>query len=98
MLSIGAGREDWKFAKHDMRNPGIAKILQATLEIAYACGETNEVWQAKHRLGDRHQRLNAYLGSGFAIDDASAETLNYIAAAWRYEVKNHPEIISDFRD
>lgn len=97
MLSIGAGREDWKFANCDMTNPGIKTVLQATLEIAYACGETNEIWQAKHRLGDRHQRLNAYIGGGFEIDDASADTFAKIQTAWRQEVIKNPKIVLAFR-
>jgi len=81
MLSLGAGRTAWPFKGADMVNPGIKTVLQATLEIAYACGETNEVWQAKTLLGKNHTRWNPDLPKDFAIDDASPATLAALALA-----------------
>lgn len=96
MLSIGAGKTNWKYNASSMINPGIATVLGATLDIAYACGETNEVWQCKSLLGDRHTRLVAKLGAGYAIDDASPATLQAMANAWIAELGNNPAVVKEW--
>lgn len=89
MLSLGAGRMKWKFLGMDLVNPPIKDALAATLEIVYACGETNEVWQARTFLRDRHLRLNADLGLGFAIDDSTPATFATMTEAWQEELAKY---------
>ena len=90
MLSLGAGRTSWPYKGSDLVDPGAVTALKATVRAVYACGETNEVWQARYLLGSRHIRVNPDLPSAFGIDDASPATLATIASAWKAEADRNP--------
>jgi len=81
MLSLGAGKTPWPYKGPDMVNPSVATVIAATVDIAYACVESNEVWQAESWLGSHYVRCNPVLATNYAIDDASPATLAALAAA-----------------
>ena len=83
MLSLGAGCCDWKYSNRDLTDPSIATVLEATLEIVYSCGETNECWQARSLLNwgkGTYRRISPYIDN-YGIDDASEATLAALAKA-----------------
>ena len=80
MVSLGAGETNWKYADCDMTNPSIARVLEATLAIAYGTPEITACWMARKRLGDRYVRLNPFVYDS-AIDDASEDNLNALVSA-----------------
>jgi hypothetical protein len=94
MLSLGAGKMPWPFAGEDLTDPGIVKVLEATLQILFSCGEASEVWQAASFLGVGHVRLNPFLGKTYAIDDASTATLAALEDIWTKAVDSNPDVFS----
>ncbi len=80
MLSLGNGNTPWPYAGQDMSNPGIAGVLQATVDIAYSGPEDAMVWLAKQELGAKHTRINPVIPD-YPIDDASGATLNAMQLA-----------------
>lgn len=94
MLSIGSGRTRWPVS--GMRNPCLLRPALATIKMVFAGGESNAVWQAESILGQNHYRLEADLGAGFAIDDASVKTLSDIEFAMESAIARNLNLIEPF--
>lgn len=98
MLSLGAGRKVWPYIGVDMSNPNLRTLLEATVEMVYACAENTSVWQAKNMLATgNHLRINPNLLSDFAIDDASPETLGKIASIWVTAAQMNSDLSNFFK-
>jgi hypothetical protein len=82
MLSIGSGNTKWTISPTGMLNPCVLMAAIRTITIVFAGGETNSTYLASRNLGDKYLRLEADLGQGFAIDDASKKTQDAMTQIW----------------
>jgi len=96
MLSIGGGRTAWTADGDAMINPSIIRAALATINVVFAGGENNAVWQAESLLRGNHYRLESDLGQGLAIDDASPNALDLMTTAMCLQMNNHPELLGAF--
>lgn len=89
MLSLGAGDTIWKESPTSMNNPSVARAGINTITIVFSAGESAEVYKASKILKNNHYRISPNLGNGFAIDDASTNTLNSLKTAAESSLTTH---------
>ena len=95
MLSLGNGNTPWGYMGASA-NPGIAKVAEITLDIAYAGPESAMVWLTRQQLGHRYYRVDPVIAN-HAIDDARHETLTSMRIAAIAALHDNPFIVPTFK-
>lgn len=81
LLSLGAGDSKWNKSPKTMINPSIATAGIETIDIVFSAGESAEIYKAGKILKNNYCRFSPDLGNGYAIDDASKNTLSSLQLA-----------------
>jgi uncharacterized protein len=82
MLSLGTGRPPWPFAKKNMADPGLVRVLEATIAAALEGPESLAVWEAESIMGKRFFRLNPKIPAGLDMDTATPESFEVRRQIW----------------
>jgi patatin-like phospholipase/acyl hydrolase len=96
MLSIGGGKVKWDVNGSAMVNPCVLRAGLNTISIVFAGSEHNSVWMAESLLGANYYRLDADLGDGIAIDDASQPALDTMTTAMMVAISKQPKMLTAF--
>lgn len=96
MLSLGAGDTKWNENPQSMVNPSVARAGLNTIKIVFSAGESADVYKASKLLKGKHYRISPDLGNGYAIDDASENTLAALKSAAQTAVLANSPFIKQF--